>query len=111
MNPFTIRKVGFGSNHYRNAMSALCPFTRNQRHVGFGTDSRSQSERPKPTLDAIRRHRAGSFDHLVGGSEQGGRHTQPKSSGCVLVDLKLVFDRLLDGQIARIGTFQDAISV
>jgi hypothetical protein len=31
--------------------------------------------------------------------------------GCVLVDLKLVFDRLLDGQITRVGAFQDTIGV
>ena len=51
------------------------------------------------------------FDHLVGGNEQCGRHSQSESRGCILVDLKLVFDRLLDGQITRISAFEDTISV
>ena len=51
------------------------------------------------------------FDHLVGGNEQRARHSQAKNGGCLLVDLKLELDRLLDGQITRIGAFQDTISV
>ena len=67
--------------------------------------------RDGPTADSCTAAKRTSFDHLVGGYEQRARHTQAKSSGCPLVDHKLEFDRRLDRQIARIGAFQDAISV
>jgi hypothetical protein len=59
-------------------------------------------------------HRSKKHHHSItsfGGNEQRARHTQAESGGYLLVDHKLEFDRLLDGQITRISAFQDAISV
>jgi hypothetical protein len=58
-----------------------------------------------PEADSCTAAKGGLFDHLVGGNEQRARHSQAKSGGCLLIDLKLEFDRLLDRQITRISAF------
>src|SRR5262245_2850247 len=52
-----------------------------------------------------------SLDHLVGAAEQWERNGQPKRLGGLEVEYERVFVRLLDGQIIRLGTLQDAINV
>ena len=83
--------------HDQIAMSALPPIAdipRRNLNVRFG-----------PKADILRCRRTSLFDHLVGGNEQRARHSQAKSGGCLLIDLKLEFDRLLDRQITRISAF------
>jgi hypothetical protein len=52
-----------------------------------------------------------SFDHLVGEQQHGLRNVQPERLGGLEVDYEFELGRLLNRQIARVGTFQNAIDV
>src|ERR1700732_717221 len=51
------------------------------------------------------------FDYLVGNGEQSGRHGGAERLRCLEVDGERVPVRLLDGQVARLCTLEDAIDV
>src|SRR6266568_7507198 len=46
------------------------------------------------------------FDHRVGNGEQAGRDFETESPGGVKVDYQLEFGRLLDRNVARLGSAQ-----
>ena len=52
-----------------------------------------------------------SFDHLVGGDQQGWRNGQPKGLGGLQVDDELEFRRLFDGQVGRARALGNAIHI
>ena len=52
-----------------------------------------------------------SFDHLVGLCEQRGRHGEAECFGRLEINNQLVFGRLLNRQIGRLGAFEDLIDV
>jgi hypothetical protein len=52
-----------------------------------------------------------SFDHHVGEEEHGLRDAQPERLRGLEADYEFEFGRLLDRQIARVCTLQDAIDV
>src|ERR1035437_4251760 len=62
-------------------------------------------------LCAKLRHRAASFDHLVGASEQRRRHGEAERPGSLEIDHQLVFGRLLDWEFPRLGSLENTISV
>ena len=68
-------------------------------HVVFGSNS-GPMRRSKP-----------SFDHLVGGGEEGWRDSDVESFGGLQVDHFIELDRHLDRQITRLGALEDAIDI
>src|SRR5712671_2978098 len=47
------------------------------------------------------------FDHLIGASEQCGRHSKAECFGGLEIDNQFVFGRLLDRQIGRLRSLED----
>ena len=56
-------------------------------------------------------HRADSFDHLIGASEQRGRDCEAERFGSLEVDNQLVFGRRLDRHVGWLLALEDAIDV
>jgi hypothetical protein len=54
---------------------------------------------------------AHSFDHLVGAGEQRRRNFQAERFGGLEIDGELEFDRRLNRELGRLGSFEDAIDV
>src|SRR5260370_14632066 len=54
---------------------------------------------------------ATSFDHLVGAAEQCGQHGEAECLRCLEIDDQFEFGRLLDRQVGRSGTLEDAIKI
>src|SRR4051794_27631817 len=52
-----------------------------------------------------------SFDHLVGAEQERLRHGEAEGLGGLEVDRKLELDRLLDGEVGRLGALQDAVDI
>jgi hypothetical protein len=57
------------------------------------------------------RHRAPLFDHLVGSTEERGRHSEPECFGGLEVDDKLKLGRLLHRQVCGFLTLKNAAGV
>src|SRR5262245_16706991 len=74
--------------------------SRERRHVGFV---------PKPDLRTAANPRL--FDHLVGASEQRRRDFEPKRLGGREIDDEIELSRLLDRDIARLGTAQNLVDI
>src|SRR5262249_53383851 len=53
----------------------------------------------------------GSLDHLIRPRQQRGRDRQPEGLGSLEVDDQLELRGLLDGQVARLGTFQNLVHI
>ena len=53
----------------------------------------------------------GLFDHLVGTREQRGRYGEAERLGSSEIENELELGRLLHGQIARFGSFENLIYV
>jgi hypothetical protein len=53
----------------------------------------------------------GSFDHIVGGSEQRGRHGESKRFGGLEIDDEIKFGRLLDRKVARLRSAQNFVDI
>ena len=51
------------------------------------------------------------FDDFVGGSEQRRRHVEAERLGSLEVDHQLELRRLLDRQLLRFGSLEDAVDV
>src|SRR5262245_41454387 len=51
------------------------------------------------------------FDHLVGASEQRGRHLDAEHAGGLHVENKLELAGLLDRQVVRLRTLEDATGI
>src|SRR5262249_21168254 len=54
--------------------------------------------------------RWGSLDHLIRPRQQRRRNRQPERLGGLEVDAQYVLRWLLDGEIARLGAFQDSVN-
>jgi hypothetical protein len=52
-----------------------------------------------------------SFDHLVGASEERGRHGQAQRLGGLEIDYQLELGWLLDGQVRGLSPFDDLVNV
>src|SRR6516164_7499972 len=52
-----------------------------------------------------------SFDHLIGASEQRGRHREVKSLGGFEVDHQIVLGVLFDGEVKWLGTHENSSGV
>src|SRR5450830_1866127 len=63
------------------------------------------------TAHAKSRHRAVSFNHLVGGVQQARRHGEAERLGGLEVDHKLGFHRLLNRQVARLCALEKAARI
>ncbi len=51
------------------------------------------------------------FDHLVCADEQGWRHGEAECFGRLEINNQLIYRRLLNRQIGRLGAFEDPIDV
>ena len=70
------------------------------RTTGFGL--------PLPTRSG---HSRGLLDHLVGAREDRWRDRQTERLGGLQIDDELEFGWLLDGQVGRLGTFENFVDI
>jgi hypothetical protein len=78
-------------------------------YVRFSADSDQIADITPCRRRANMRHRRRSqFDHLVGTDKQRLRHFHAENFGSLEIDDQIIFRRLHDRQIRRIGTFEDS---
>jgi hypothetical protein len=107
IQPITGPKVGFGSTTAVISTRALGLLHPNQQTL-FQAD---RLAREVPGGDIGSRASPGLFDRLVDAHQQGERHLDAERLRGLQVDNEVNVDRLLDGQVGRFITLENAAGI